>query len=172
MYKLQTLNKIAATGLDPALKAGYEAASEILNPDAILVRSASMHDMELSPTVKAIARAGAGVNNIPIDDYTHRGIVVFNTPGANANAVAEEVVALMLADARHVVPADASTRAGKWEKKKFMGREVTGKVYGLLNLRTLGLYFSPVNFYFGVNGQFEINLNRMDFRIHFFPLSM
>ncbi|MBN1306560.1 MAG: 3-phosphoglycerate dehydrogenase, partial [Chitinispirillaceae bacterium] len=104
MYKLQTLNKISPVGLDIVLHAGYEVASEILNPDAILVRSANMLDMEIPASVKAIARAGAGVNNIPVDKCANRGIVVFNTPGANANGVKELALAGMLLASRRLVP--------------------------------------------------------------------
>ena len=85
MYKIQTLNKIDSEGLKLFPLSNYEIASEIPNPDAIVLRSFSMHDMEMPKSLKAIARAGAGVNNIPIDNCTEKGIVVFNTPGANAN---------------------------------------------------------------------------------------
>ena len=87
MFKIQTLNKIATIGLDELPRDSFEIASEILNPDGILVRSADMHALELPASLKAIARAGAGVNNIPVDKCGKRGIVVFNTPGANANSV-------------------------------------------------------------------------------------
>ena len=95
MYQIQTLNKISHIGLD-VLGDDYTIGNEVANPDAILVRSAAMHEMELPATLKAIARAGAGVNNIPIDRCTEQGIVVFNTPGANANAVKELVIAGLL----------------------------------------------------------------------------
>ncbi|NCB00484.1 MAG: 3-phosphoglycerate dehydrogenase, partial [Clostridia bacterium] len=85
MYKIKTLNKIAAVGTRQFDKSKYEVSSTVEDPDAILVRSANMLDMELSPNLKAIARAGAGVNNIPVDLCAQKGIVVFNTPGANAN---------------------------------------------------------------------------------------
>ena len=87
MYNIQTLNKIAACGTDLMDKSKYNVAEDISNPAAILVRSASMHEMELGEDLIAIARAGAGTNNIPIDKCSEKGIVVFNTPGANANAV-------------------------------------------------------------------------------------
>ncbi|TAH48996.1 MAG: 3-phosphoglycerate dehydrogenase, partial [Treponema sp.] len=102
MYKIQTLNKISAEGLALFPRDNYEIASEILNPDAILVRSAEMGEMALPETVKAVARAGAGVNNIPVAKYTEKGIVVFNTPGANANAVKELVIAAILFSSRPV----------------------------------------------------------------------
>ena len=96
MYRISTMNKIAAIGLDRFDREQYEVASELNNPDAIIVRSAKLHDMEMPATLKAIARAGAGVNNIPVADCTAKGIVVFNTPGANANAVKELVIAALL----------------------------------------------------------------------------
>src|SRR5690554_344030 len=96
MFTIQTLNKISAKRLEIFRRDQYEIATEISNPDAIILRSFKMHDMELPPKLKAIARAGAGVNNIPIDMFTQRGIVVFNIPGANANAVEELVLAALL----------------------------------------------------------------------------
>ena len=96
MYKIQTLNKISSKGLNHFPLDNYEVASDINNPDAILVRSQDMHGMELSESVKAIARAGAGTNNIPIAELSEKGVVVFNTPGANANGVKEMVLAGLL----------------------------------------------------------------------------
>ena len=89
MYNIKTLNKIAAVGVDNFDKAKYNVADDIENPDAIMVRSASMHEMEFGDNLLAIARAGAGTNNIPVDKCVENGICVFNTPGANANAVKE-----------------------------------------------------------------------------------
>ena len=103
MFKIQTLNKIAMVGLDVFPRDQYEIASDILNPDAILVRSADMHGLQLPVSVKAIGRAGAGVNNIPIEQCSKRGIVVFNTPGANANGVKELVLASLLLASRRIV---------------------------------------------------------------------
>lgn len=112
------------------------------NPDtyALFVRSEKVTAdiIDALPALKVVIRAGAGYNTIDIKHARSKKIDVMNTPGANANAVAEEVIALMLADARHVVPADASTRAGKWEKKKFMGKEVTGKTIGIVGLGAIG----------------------------------
>jgi len=150
MYKLQTLNKISPAGLGIALQAGYEAASEILNPDAILVRSASMHDMEIPPSVKAIARAGAGVNNIPSDRCADRGIVVFNTPGANANGVKELALAGMLLASRNIVRGViwGKTLVGKGDevpkliekgKADFVGPELKGKRLGVIGLGAIGV---------------------------------
>ncbi len=150
MYKLQTLNKIAPIGLDIALHAGYEAASEILNPDAVLVRSANMLEMELPASVKAIARAGAGVNNIPVDKCANRGIVVFNTPGANANGVKELTLAGMLLASRNLVPGIlwGKTLIGKGDevpkliekgKSDFTGPEIKGKRLGVIGLGAIGV---------------------------------
>ena len=92
MYQILTLNKISPIGLEKFDRSKYTWADDTAAPDAVMVRSASMHDMELPPSVLAIARAGAGVNNIPLDACAQKGIVVFNTPGANANAVKEMVI--------------------------------------------------------------------------------
>ena len=102
MYKIQTLNKISAIGLNNFPRDNYEIASEFQNPDAVIVRSFGMLEMDIPASVKSIARAGAGVNNIPIPKCTEKGIVVFNTPGANANAVKELVFAGMFLSARNL----------------------------------------------------------------------
>ena len=96
MYKILTLNNISLAGLERLPREQYEVASEITHPDAILLRSYKMHEMEIPETVQAIGRAGAGTNNIPVDRMTDEGIPVFNAPGANANAVKELVLAGML----------------------------------------------------------------------------
>ncbi|VGO14969.1 Hydroxypyruvate reductase [Pontiella desulfatans] len=115
-------------------------ASQHSDTYALIVRSEKVtaEIIDAMPTLKVIIRAGAGYNTIDIKHARSKGVDVMNTPGANANAVAEEVVALMLADARHVVAADASTRAGKWEKKNFMGKEVTGKTIGIVGFGAIG----------------------------------
>ena len=102
MYKILTLNNISVQGLQRLPRETYEIASEISHPDAVLVRSFKMHDMEIPSTVAAIGRAGAGVNNIPVDAMTKRGVPVFNAPGANANAVKELVLAGLLMAARNI----------------------------------------------------------------------
>ena len=102
MHKIMTLNKIADAGLELQPHEKYEYASEIINPDAIILRSFNMHDMELPNSLKAVARAGAGVNNIPIPACSQRGIVVFNTPGANANAVKEMTLMGLFMSSRKV----------------------------------------------------------------------
>jgi len=149
MYKIQTLNKISPDGLPLFPRDTYEIASEILNPDAVLVRSAKMHDMEIPATVKAIARAGAGVNNIPVPEMTEKGIVVFNTPGANANAVKELVLAALLFSSRPVHKAAewAKGLIGKGDeipdlaekgKSQFVGPEIRGKTLGVIGLGAIG----------------------------------
>ena len=112
------------------------------NPDAhaLIVRSEKIDaaTIDALPQLKAIVRAGAGYNTIDTKHARERGVNVMNTPGANSNGVAEEVVALILADFRHVVPGDVSTRAGKWEKKNFMGRELTGRTVGIVGVGNIG----------------------------------
>ena len=105
MFKVKTYNEISSHGFDRLSDAGYEYSSDIPNPDAIMLRSFKLHDVELDDSVKAIGRAGAGVNNIPVEKMSERGIVVFNAPGANANAVKELVIAGMLMAARNIIPA-------------------------------------------------------------------
>jgi D-3-phosphoglycerate dehydrogenase / 2-oxoglutarate reductase len=150
MKKIQTLNKISPIGLDLFPRDEYEIASEIINPDAILVRSASMLTMEIPASVKAIARAGAGVNNIPVPACTERGIVVFNTPGANANGVKELVIAGMLLSSRRIVAGIlwAKTLVGKGDevpklieknKSDFTGPEIKGKRLGVVGLGAIGV---------------------------------
>ncbi len=150
MFKIQTLNKIATIGLQRFPMDQYEIASEFSSPDAILVRSAQMHDMDFAPSLKAIGRAGAGVNNIPVDTCTGKGIVVFNTPGANANAVKELVVASMLLSSRNLTDGInwAKTLIGEGEevpkliekgKSNFVGPELYGKTLGVIGLGAIGM---------------------------------
>jgi D-3-phosphoglycerate dehydrogenase / 2-oxoglutarate reductase len=115
-------------------------ASQHADAYALIVRSEKVTDeiIDALPALKVIIRAGAGYNTIDVKHARSRNVDVMNTPGANANAVAEEVIALMLADARHVIAADASTRAGKWEKNAFMGKEVTGKTVGIVGFGAIG----------------------------------
>ena len=149
MYQIQTLNKISHIGLD-VLGDDYTIGNEVANPDAILVRSAAMHEMELPATLKAIARAGAGVNNIPIDRCTEQGIVVFNTPGANANAVKELVIAGLLISSRKVVQGmewvqnlkgkgDEVAKLVEKGKSQFAGPEIKGKKLGVIGLGAIGV---------------------------------
>ncbi len=146
MIKIQTMNKIAEVGLDEFDKAKYEIASECAAPDAIMVRSASMHDVDFAPELRAIARCGAGVNNIPLDKCAELGIVVFNTPGANANGVKELTIAALLMASRKITDgiAWASTLetdvAKQVEKGKsaFGGCEIQGKTLGVIGLGAIG----------------------------------
>ena len=150
MYKIQTLNNISVAGLDRLPRERYEIASELSSPDAILVRSAKMHDLELPASVKAIGRAGAGVNNIPVDVMTAAGIPVFNAPGANANAVKELVVAGMLMAARNIGQAwrfatdlggtdPEINKAVETGKKRFVGFELPGRTLGVVGLGAIGV---------------------------------
>lgn len=150
MYNIQTLNKIAACGTDLLDKSKYAFGDDMANPDAILVRSAAMHDMEFGSNLLAIARAGAGVNNIPIDKCSEKGIVVFNTPGANANAVKELIICALLLSSRKI-PASMEwikTLKGKGDevgklvekgKSQFVGPEIMGKKLGVIGLGAIGV---------------------------------
>ena len=150
MFKIQTLNKIDPDGLKLFPLDQYEIASEIPNPDAIVLRSFKMHDMELPSSLKAVARAGAGVNNIPVDKCTEKGIVVFNTPGANANGVKEAVIAGMLMASRDYIGAVnwAKTLIGEGDnvgalvekgKNNFAGEEIKGKTLAVIGLGAIGV---------------------------------
>ena len=150
MYKVLTLNNISVVGLDRLPRDRYEVASEISHPDAILVRSAKMHEMEIPTSLKAVGRAGAGVNNIPVERMTGRGIPVFNAPGANANAVKELVVAGMLMAARNIAPAwrfaiglngadDVINKAVESGKKNYVGFELPGRTLGVIGLGAIGV---------------------------------
>ena len=148
MFRYTCLNPIAQTGLD-GFSENYEKTEELNDADAILVRSAKMHEMELPNSVCAIARAGAGVNNIPLGKYADQGIVVFNTPGANANGVKELVFAGMLLAARDIIGGANWTKsqaenpdvtaAAEKEKKKFAGTELLGKKLGIIGLGAIGV---------------------------------
>jgi D-3-phosphoglycerate dehydrogenase / 2-oxoglutarate reductase len=150
MYKIQTLNNISVAGLERFPRDFYEVASEIQHPDAILVRSADMHGLHIPETVKAIGRAGAGTNNIPVAALSGRGVAVFNAPGANANAVKELVVAGMLMAARNIPAAldyvnelqgdDAALhKAMEAGKKRFRGFELPGRTLGVIGLGSIGV---------------------------------
>lgn len=162
MFKIQTLNKISAAGLNRLDRDNYEIASEINNPDAILVRSADMHQMAISENVKAVARAGAGVNNIPIPELTEKGVVVFNTPGANANAVKELVLLGLLLSSRPVLYANqwVNALAGKGDeipdlaekgKSQFVGPELKGKTLGVIGLGAIGALVANAAIKLGMN---------------------
>lgn len=149
MFNILTLNKISASGLANFDAAKYACADDFAAPDAVIVRSASMHEMEIPASVLAIARAGAGYNNIPVDACTEKGICVFNTPGANANAVKELVICGLLLASRRVVPSIDWCRTLKGEdeiskkiekgKSNFAGPEIMGKTLGVIGLGAIGI---------------------------------
>jgi len=150
MFKILTLNNISVAGLDRLPRDSYEVASEVTHPDAILLRSFKMHDLEIPATVKAIGRAGAGVNNIPVPKMTVKGIPVFNAPGANANAVKELVIAGALIAARNLGQAwrfatgltGDDAEIGKQVesgKKQFVGFELPGRTMGVIGLGAIGV---------------------------------
>ncbi len=148
MYNIQTLNKIAAIGTSRFDTACYTVGDEVANPTAIMVRSAKMHDMEFGSDLLAIARAGAGVNNIPVDKCAEQGIVVFNTPGANANAVKELAICALLLASRKITEAAAwaaslkgtpdAPKTVEGGKAKFAGPEILGKTLGIVGLGAIG----------------------------------
>ncbi|MCI9273701.1 MAG: phosphoglycerate dehydrogenase [Clostridiales bacterium] len=149
MYNILTLNKISKTGLQ-RFSDQYVCADSMETPDAVLVRSASMHEMELPESLLAIARAGAGVNNIPVDKCSEEGIVVFNTPGANANAVKELVIAGLLLSSRKVAAGidwvktlkgkgDEAAKLVEKGKSAFVGPEIQGKTLGVVGLGAIGI---------------------------------
>ena len=162
MYNIQTLNKISQLGLDQLDSKEFVISTECDNPDGILVRSADMHQMELGSNLRAIARAGAGTNNIPIDKCSESGIVVFNTPGANANAVKELVICALLLASRDVI------RGIKWawnltdadgdveklvekQKSQFVGPELMGKNLGVIGLGAVGVKVANAALKLGMN---------------------
>ena len=150
--KILTLNAISARGL-ARLPEHYVVGGDITDPDGILVRSANMHEMDIPASVKAIARAGAGTNNIPVKKLSERGVPVFNAPGANANAVKELVIAGMLMGARNLVPAlkfveglsgsdEEMHKATEAGKKQFAGMELPGRTLGVIGLGAIGSYIA------------------------------
>ena len=148
MKNILCLNKIAAIGTDKLDRAEYNVGTDVQNPDGIMVRSAAMHDMTFGPELKAIARAGAGVNNIPVDRCSAEGIVVFNTPGANANGVKELAICALMLASRDVVGGikwaatlegtEGVAKAVEAGKSKFAGVEVAGKTLGVIGLGAIG----------------------------------
>ncbi|MCQ6281631.1 phosphoglycerate dehydrogenase [Bacillus sp. EB600] len=151
VYTIKTLNNIAECGLNIFNNENYKIDNDSQSPDAILLRSFNMHDMVIDKNVKAVARAGAGVNNIPVSNYTELGIVVFNTPGANANAVKEIVLTSLIAASRNVFAGISWTKSleGKGDeipklvesgKKQFAGKEITGKTLGVIGLGAVGAH--------------------------------
>lgn len=151
MYKVRTYNQISSKGLDRFPRDSYEIASEFTQPDAFMLRSHKLHGEEIPNSLVAVARAGAGVNNIPVADYSAQGVVVFNTPGANANAVKELVAASLLLGSRDIIGGinyaqslTSMTDAGEMskllekEKKRFAGNELQGKTLGVVGLGAIG----------------------------------
>ena len=151
MYKVKTYNQISVKGLDRFPRQSFEVGSDMTRPDACLLRSHKLHGEAVPPSLLAVARAGAGVNNIPVAEYGKQGIVVFNTPGANANAVKELVMAGMLLGTRGILPGigyvqslthmtDAAEMAALLEKEKsrFAGGEIKGKTLGIVGLGAIG----------------------------------
>ncbi|MGJ0429266.1 phosphoglycerate dehydrogenase [Methylobacter sp.] len=153
IFKIKTYNALSSSGLEKFPAERYEVGPEIERPDAILLRSQDLHDVPIPETVKAVGRAGAGVNNIPVSEYSKRGIPVFNTPGANANAVTELTIAGLLLAARNIAEAwyfaknldgdgeslDALVEQGK---KRFSGFELAGKTLGVVGLGAIGVKVS------------------------------
>lgn len=163
-FKVQTLNNISSKGLDRLPREVYEVASELSAPDAIILRSHNMHDMDIADSVRAIGRAGAGVNNIPVADMSKRGVPVFNAPGANANAVKELVLAGLLLSARNLMSAwryvEELTSTGedlKKEieagKKRFKGVELPGRTLGVAGLGAIGVNVANAAQGLGMNVQ-------------------
>lgn len=149
MYKIQTLNNISPLGLARLPEDAYQVADDIADPDAIILRSFKMHEMEIPSSLKAVGRAGAGVNNIPLDRMSENGIPVFNAPGANANAVKELVIASLFISARNLSKAIQYTESLQGDdaelsklveagKKKFAGYELPGKTIGVIGLGAIG----------------------------------
>lgn len=162
MFNIKTLNKISDVGLSKFDTNKYTYANEIENPDAIMVRSASMHDMEMPESLLAIARAGAGVNNIPVADCAEKGIVVFNTPGANANAVKELVICGLLLSSRKITKAiewcktikdegDNVSKVVEKGKSAFAGPEIKGKTLGVIGLGAIGRLVAEAAVDLGMN---------------------
>jgi len=148
MIKVQTLNNISPVGLDRLPQDTYEVSSEIDNPEVILVRSTTMHEMEIGDKLKAVGRAGTGVNNIPLSRMSDRGVVVFNTPGANANAVKELVISSMLLASRNIcqawnyvnnLPLENLKTTVEDGKKSYSGSELPGKTLGIVGLGAIGV---------------------------------
>jgi len=159
--KILTLNAISARGL-ARLPEHYRVGGDIADPDGILVRSANMHDMDIPATVRAIGRAGAGTNNIPVKKLSERGVPVFNAPGANANAVKELVIAGMLMGARNLVPAlkfveglsgtdEEMHKATEAGKKHFAGMELPGRTLGVIGLGAIGSHIAEAAIKLGMN---------------------
>jgi D-3-phosphoglycerate dehydrogenase len=161
-YGILTLNNISVSGLERLPRDRYEVASGIEQPDAVMLRSADMHSMEIPASVKAVGRAGAGTNNVPVGKLSKRGVPVFNAPGANANAVKELVIASLFLAARNICQAWEYTRSLKEEgehleeavekgKKKFVGYELPGRTLGVIGLGAIGVEVANTAHALGMN---------------------
>ncbi|MDF3012263.1 MAG: 3-phosphoglycerate dehydrogenase [Cellvibrio sp.] len=164
MFKIKTYNAISVKGLNRFPRETYEVASDIGQPDAYILRSHKLHGETLPASVKAVARAGAGTNNVPVDEYTKKGVVVFNSPGANANAVKELVLAGMLLGSRgilqgmdyvstltHMTDADEMSKLLEKEKSNFAGFELQGKTLGIVGLGAIGSLIADAALALGMN---------------------
>jgi D-3-phosphoglycerate dehydrogenase / 2-oxoglutarate reductase len=164
MYKIKTYNQISSKGLDRFPAASYQVGAAVEQADAILLRSQKLQGVDIPGSVKAVARAGAGVNNVPVAEYSKHGIVVFNTPGANANAVKELVLAGMILGARGILPGLAYVQslteisdAGEMskllenEKARFAGTELAGKTLGIVGLGAIGSMVADMALALGMN---------------------
>jgi D-3-phosphoglycerate dehydrogenase len=164
MFKIKTYNAISVKGLNRFPREKYEVASDIGQPDAFILRSHKLHGEALPESVKAVARAGAGTNNVPVDEYTKKGVVVFNSPGANANAVKELVLAGMLLGSRGILPgmeyvstlthmtdADEMSKLLEKEKSNFAGFELQGKTLGIVGLGAIGSLIADAALALGMN---------------------
>jgi len=163
MYKIQTFNQISSKGL-VRFTNDYEVGPDVSGGDAILVRSHKLQDSDANPELKAVARAGAGTNNVPVSSYTDKGIVVFNTPGANANAVKELVLCGLLLSSRGILPGmayvssltdmddnAAMSKLLEQEKKRFKGTEIAGKTLGIVGLGAIGSLVAEMAISLGMN---------------------
>lgn len=163
MYKIQTFNQISSKGL-VRFTNDYEVGPDVSGGDAILVRSHKLQDSDANPELKAVARAGAGTNNVPVASYTDKGIVVFNTPGANANAVKELVLCGLLLSSRGILPGmayvssltdmddnAAMSKLLEQEKKRFKGTEIAGKTLGIVGLGAIGSLVAEMAISLGMN---------------------
>lgn len=164
MFKIKTYNQISVKGLNRFAREKYEVASDIGQPDAYILRSHKLQGEPLPASVKAVARAGAGTNNVPVDEYTKLGVVVFNSPGANANAVKELVLAGMLLGSRGILPgmeyvstlthmtdADEMSKLLEKEKSNFAGFELAGKTLGIVGLGAIGSLIADAALALGMN---------------------
>ncbi len=164
MFKIKTYNTISIKGLSRFAREKFEVASDIGSPDAYILRSHKLHDEPLPESVKAVARAGAGTNNVPVEEYTKKGVVVFNSPGANANAVKELVLAGMLLSSRGILPgmqyvqglthmtdADEMSKLLEKEKSNFAGFELQGKTLGIVGLGAIGSLIADAALALGMN---------------------